>query len=90
MRSRRAWAAAAGDVVVIAGKGREQGQEVAGRIVPFDDREVAREALRRLDGGVIPLTLAEVRHGSAPGSLEPEHLDPDAPVSGVTIDSRHA
>jgi UDP-N-acetylmuramoyl-L-alanyl-D-glutamate--2,6-diaminopimelate ligase len=37
----------AGDVVVIAGKGHEQGQEVAGEKFPFDDREVARELLRR-------------------------------------------
>jgi UDP-N-acetylmuramoyl-L-alanyl-D-glutamate--2,6-diaminopimelate ligase len=35
-----------GDVVVIAGKGAEQGQEVADRTIPFDDREAAREALR--------------------------------------------
>ncbi len=37
-----------GDVVVIAGKGHERGQEVAGRVIPFDDREVASEALRAL------------------------------------------
>jgi UDP-N-acetylmuramoyl-L-alanyl-D-glutamate--2,6-diaminopimelate ligase len=37
-----------GDVVLIAGKGAEQGQEFADRIVPFDDREAAREALRTL------------------------------------------
>jgi UDP-N-acetylmuramoyl-L-alanyl-D-glutamate--2,6-diaminopimelate ligase len=39
--------AAPGDVVVIAGKGHEQGQEHAGgRKEPFDDVEVARAALR--------------------------------------------
>ena len=39
--------AAPGDVVVIAGKGHEQGQEFAGgRKEPFDDVAVARDALR--------------------------------------------
>jgi UDP-N-acetylmuramoyl-L-alanyl-D-glutamate--2,6-diaminopimelate ligase len=39
--------AAPGDVVVIAGKGHEQGQEFEnGRKEPFDDVAVAREALR--------------------------------------------
>jgi UDP-N-acetylmuramoyl-L-alanyl-D-glutamate--2,6-diaminopimelate ligase len=37
-----------GDVVLIAGKGHEQGQETRGEKTPFDDREVARDALRRL------------------------------------------
>jgi UDP-N-acetylmuramoyl-L-alanyl-D-glutamate--2,6-diaminopimelate ligase len=41
-------AARDGDVVLIAGKGHEQGQEIAGVKHPFDDREVARELLRAL------------------------------------------
>jgi UDP-N-acetylmuramoyl-L-alanyl-D-glutamate--2,6-diaminopimelate ligase len=43
--------ATAGDTVVIAGKGHEQGQEFEdGRKAPFDDRDVAREELRKLVG----------------------------------------
>jgi len=34
-----------GDTVVIAGKGHEQGQEIAGVITPFDDRHVLRAVL---------------------------------------------
>ena len=44
--------ARSGDVVVIAGKGHEQGQEFKdGRKLPFDDASVAREVLR---GAALP------------------------------------
>lgn len=39
-----------GDVVVIAGKGHEQGQDRYGTVTPFDDRVVAREVLDDLLG----------------------------------------
>jgi UDP-N-acetylmuramoyl-L-alanyl-D-glutamate--2,6-diaminopimelate ligase len=37
-----------GDIVVVAGKGHERGQYVAGAVIPFDDREVAADALAGL------------------------------------------
>ncbi len=37
--------AQAGDAVVVAGKGHETGQDIAGVVHPFDDREVLRGAL---------------------------------------------
>ena len=40
--------ASPGDVVVVAGKGHETGQYVAGSVLPFDDREVTETALSQL------------------------------------------
>jgi UDP-N-acetylmuramoyl-L-alanyl-D-glutamate--2,6-diaminopimelate ligase len=40
-------AARAGDVVVIAGKGHERGQEISGVVHPFDDSEVAEVLLNQ-------------------------------------------
>ena len=39
-----------GDIVVVAGKGHETGQEVDGVVHPFDDREVVRELLATYRG----------------------------------------
>jgi UDP-N-acetylmuramoyl-L-alanyl-D-glutamate--2,6-diaminopimelate ligase len=48
--SRALTTASPGDVVVIAGKGHETGQEIGGRTIPFDDAEVARGVLGRIVG----------------------------------------
>ena len=43
--------AQAGDTVVIAGKGHEQGQLIGDRKIPFDDRTVAEEEIAALGEG---------------------------------------
>ena len=48
---RRAVALAqSGDIVLVLGKGHEQGQEIAGTMLPFDDRDEVRHALEISDG----------------------------------------
>lgn len=39
-----------GDTVLVAGKGHEQGQDIAGVVRPFDDRQVLREAIQNSRG----------------------------------------
>jgi UDP-N-acetylmuramoyl-L-alanyl-D-glutamate--2,6-diaminopimelate ligase len=39
-----------GDTVLVAGKGHEQGQDIAGVVRPFDDRQVVREAIQKTQG----------------------------------------
>ena len=75
-----------GDTVLVAGKGHERGQEIAGVVYPFDDRDVlARRAGR---GAVIALELGEVAKIVGGRLLD---ADPATVVSGpVEYDSRKA
>ena len=50
-----------GDTVLIAGKGHETGQEVAGVVHPFDDRHVVREGLARLGFAAGTGAMVQVR-----------------------------
>jgi UDP-N-acetylmuramoyl-L-alanyl-D-glutamate--2,6-diaminopimelate ligase len=66
-----------GDVVLIAGKGHEHGQYIAGAVIPFDDREVAAQALiRRRAADNATITGGQAAAGwSAPGADVPGGAD---------------
>ncbi|MER5308097.1 UDP-N-acetylmuramoyl-L-alanyl-D-glutamate--2,6-diaminopimelate ligase [Streptomyces sp. NPDC002773] len=57
-----------GDTVLVAGKGHEQGQEIAGVVRPFDDREVLRAAILERNAQAAPSGgSAEARHQNSQG-----------------------
>ncbi len=62
--------AASGDVIVVAGKGHETGQYVAGAVLPFDDRQVTAAALSQLAGG--QLAGGQLAGGQLAGGQAPE------------------
>ena len=64
-------AAGKGDIVLVAGKGHERGQYAAGQVTPFDDREVAADALAEVLADRGGRDASRVRLGPArrdPGS----------------------
>ncbi|MEU8133326.1 UDP-N-acetylmuramoyl-L-alanyl-D-glutamate--2,6-diaminopimelate ligase [Streptodolium elevatio] len=79
-----AWAvehAGPGDVVVVAGKGHEQGQKIGDEVRPFDDRVELRAALRRrLDRDRGPRPGGGVRPGIGPA----DPAAPSAPADGAS------
>jgi UDP-N-acetylmuramoyl-L-alanyl-D-glutamate--2,6-diaminopimelate ligase len=59
-----------GDTVLVAGKGHEQGQDLAGVVRPFDDREVLREAIKTTSAPPrLPGAAGTSPSGSADSSL---------------------
>jgi UDP-N-acetylmuramoyl-L-alanyl-D-glutamate--2,6-diaminopimelate ligase len=66
-----------GDMILIAGKGHEQGQYVAGAVIPFDDRQVVSQALllrRGSEDATIAGGPAAAGWGSA-GQPDDENID---------------
>ena len=64
--------ARSGDIVLIAGKGHERGQEIDGVKHPFDDREVLAEALGRLSASTARTDGVEDAEGAANADVSDE------------------
>jgi UDP-N-acetylmuramoyl-L-alanyl-D-glutamate--2,6-diaminopimelate ligase len=62
-----------GDVIVVAGKGHETGQYVAGAVLPFDDRQVTAAALAQRE--------RYQRERDQPGQDQPGQDQPGSPGS---------
>jgi UDP-N-acetylmuramoyl-L-alanyl-D-glutamate--2,6-diaminopimelate ligase len=59
-------ASRAGDALVVAGKGHEQGQEIAGVVHPFDDAAVLRAAIEGSPAGHGPDSAARASERPGP------------------------
>jgi UDP-N-acetylmuramoyl-L-alanyl-D-glutamate--2,6-diaminopimelate ligase len=74
--------AASGDVIVVAGKGHETGQYVAGMVLPFDDRQVTAAALAQWGQGQLRQGQPTQRP-QAPGQLGEGPLASSLPTWAV-------
>jgi UDP-N-acetylmuramoyl-L-alanyl-D-glutamate--2,6-diaminopimelate ligase len=70
--------AAPGDVIVVAGKGHETGQYVAGAVLPFDDRQVTAAALAQREQAKRERDQ-QGKDQRGQEQPEPDQLGPDQP-----------
>ncbi|WP_016906988.1 UDP-N-acetylmuramoyl-L-alanyl-D-glutamate--2,6-diaminopimelate ligase [Streptomyces xiaopingdaonensis] len=77
--------AEAGDTVLVLGKGHEQGQDIAGVVRPFDDRDVLRAAIRaHVDASPAPAGQTPAPAQSRPAEAAPEEAAPTPPRTDKT------
>lgn len=72
---RAVWAAEPKDVVLLAGKGHEATQEIAGEAIPFVDREWARLALALSQARAVSTDTRQIQSGDVFVALRGERFD---------------